>query len=88
MCIRDRFGASAEGLTTGLNVSLVNTFTSDGGGALNNLSEAIYSNLEFRYDPGISAGEITAFTGSQTIERYLPISDDADNQFYMLIGDD
>ena len=82
------FGASAEGLTTGLNVSLVNTFTSDGGGALNNLSEAIYSNLEFRYDPGISAGEITAFTGSQTIERYLPISDDADNQFYMLIGDD
>lgn len=82
------FGASAEGLTTGLNVSLVNTFTSDGGGALNNSSEAIYSNLEFRYDPGISAGEITAFTGSQTIERYLPISDDDDNQFYMLIGDD
>lgn len=78
------FGASAEGLTTGLNVSLVNTF----GGSLNNLSEAIYSRLEFRYDPGISVGEVISFTGSQTIERYLPISDDDDNQFYMLIGDD
>lgn len=83
------FGASAEGLTTGLNVSLVNTFSSDGGGAANNLSEAIYSRLEFRYDVTVDTSiEIQEFTGAQTIERYLPISDDDDNQFYMLIGDD
>lgn len=79
------FAANAAGLTTPFNVSLVNDFTSNSGGVLNNSSKVTYSALEIKHDTGNIANNISAYA-SETISDYLPIEDSAGNTFYILLG--
>jgi len=79
------FAANAAGLTTPFNVSLVNDFTSNSGGVLNNSSKVTYSALEIKHDAGNITNNISAYA-SETISDYLPIEDSAGNIFYILLG--
>ena len=79
------FAANAAGLTTPFNVSLVNDFTSNSGGVLNNSSKVTYSALEIKHDTGNIANNISAYA-SETISDYLPIEDSAGDTFYILLG--
>lgn len=79
------FAANAAGLTTPFNVSLVDDFSSNGGGNLNNSSKVTYSALEIKHDTGNIANNISAYA-SETISDYLPIEDSAGNTFYILLG--
>lgn len=79
------FAANAAGLTTPFNVSLVNDFTSNSGGVLNDSSKVTYSALEIKHDTNDIASNIITYT-SETISDYLPIEDSAGNTFYILLG--
>ena len=79
------FAANSAGLTTPFNVALVDNFTSNGGGNLNNNSKVTYSQLEIKHDVNVSAN-VVAY-GSETISDYLPIEDSDGNTFYILLGD-
>jgi hypothetical protein len=78
------FAANSTGLTTSFGVSLVNDFTSNGGGTVNNNSTVAYNNLEIRHDSNISSN-IIAYN-QENISNYLPIKDDNGNTFYILVG--
>lgn len=78
------FAANSLGLTTPFNVALVDDFTSNGGGNLNNNGKVTYSQLEIKHDTNI-AGNVVAY-GSETISNYLPIEDNNGNIFYVLLG--
>jgi len=79
------FAANSAGLTTPFNVALVDDFTSNGGGNLNNNGKVTYSQLEIKHDVNIAANVIDY--GSETISDYLPIEDGDGNTFYILLGD-
>jgi hypothetical protein len=78
------FAANSLGLTTPFSVALVDDFTSNGGGNLNNNGKVTYSQLEIKHDTNI-ASNVIAY-GSETISNYLPIEDNNGNTFYVLLG--
>jgi hypothetical protein len=78
------FSANASGLTTPFNVSLVNDFTSNGGGVLNNDSKVTYSALEIKHDTNVAGNVITY--SNENVTEYLPIEDVEGNNFYILLG--
>ena len=80
------FAANAAGLTTPFNVSLVNDFTSNSGGVLNDYSKVTYSALEIKHDTNNINDNISAYAPGETISDYLPIEDSAGNTFYILLG--
>ena len=80
------FAANAAGLTTPFNVSLVNDFTSNSGGVLNDYSKVTYSALEIKHDTNNINDNISAYAPEETISDYLPIEDSAGNTFYILLG--
>lgn len=78
------FSANASGLTTPFSVSLVNDFTSNGGGILNNDSKVTYSALEIKHDTNVAGNVITY--SNENVTEYLPIEDVEGNNFYILLG--
>ena len=78
------FAANSAGLTTPFNVALVDDFTSNGGGNLNNNGKVTYSQLEVKHDVNVAAN-VVAY-GTETISDYLPIEDNNGNTFYILLG--
>lgn len=78
------FSANASGLTTPFDVALVNDFTSNGGGVLNNDSKVTYSALEIKHDTNIAGNVITY--NNENVTEYLPIEDVEGNNFYILLG--
>jgi len=78
------FAANSTGLTTAFGVSLVDDFSTNGGGNLNNNSTVAYKDLEIRHDVN-DAGNVIAYN-EENISDYLPIQDDDGNIFYMILG--
>lgn len=78
------FAANSTGLTTSFNVAMVDDFSSNGGGNLNNNSTVAYNDLAIRHDTNV-AGNVIVYN-EEYLSDYLPIEDDAGNTFYMLLG--
>lgn len=88
------FAANSTGLITSNGVALVNDFSSQsGGGVVNTNSTVAYNDLEIKYeypgDPNAAtklASNIISYD-NEDISAYLPVTDDAGNTFYMMLGD-